>query len=166
MKTIKTLLSATALVAIFSMGAFAQANVEVTAEVQQALTLTPTDIALGTISTGVASIIRAGAADVTTVEANLGSTASPGSLQIVGLAASTVTVSWENAVLTNGTPADDATFTPIVFNGATSVSNGGTVTITAGDITLGVGGTLAAPSGTGSYTTVGATAIVLTVEYN
>ncbi|MFD2532497.1 hypothetical protein [Gracilimonas halophila] len=176
MKTLKTLLSVFAIAAVFSTGAMAQetAEVPVTANVEAALSLTPTAIALGTIQQAT-STIDANTNDTAT-ETNLGAGASAGSLQIVGSAGVDVSVSWTNATLDNADNTDPITFTPSVYNGSSSVSSGGTVTLPGpdlsgtvtlnGDITLDVGGTLASPSGTGSYSTANGSAITFTVQYN
>lgn len=131
---------------------FAQenANVNVSATVNASLQLTPSDIALGTIQTGSASTIDANTNDGAT-EQNLGAGASAGSLQIQGDSGADVIVTWSNATVDNG--SDPLTFTPSVYNGATGLSSGASVSVTGGDITLDVGGTLAAPSGTGTYNT-------------
>jgi hypothetical protein len=169
MKNLKTILSVFAVAAVFSSTAFAQetANVAVDAVVESSITLTPGDINLGTIQQAT-STIKAGAADVTTTETNLGAGATSGSLKIDGT--SDVNVSWTTATLVNGTSGQQTTFTPIVFNGASSISSGSTVTLST-SVTLGVGGTLTAPSGTGSYTTGTSgtetgSPITFTVEYN
>lgn len=143
------------------------ANVAVTATVNAALTLTPSDIALGTIQQA-SSTIDANANDAAT-EANLGVGASAGSLQIQGTTGASVDVAFANGILTDAGGANPATFTPSVYNGVTSVASGDDVTLTGGDITLDVGGTLAAPAGSGSYSTANggtATPIVFTITYN
>lgn len=130
--------------------------------------MTGTDVVFGTIQADVAATIKAGAADVTTTEANLGDTASSGALQIVGATAN-VSVSWTTGTLTKavGGPIP-TTFTPIVFNGTSGITSGSTVA-TAGDITLGVGGTLAlitnANAGIYSTATAGGSPVVFTVQY-
>lgn len=168
MKTLKTL-SIFVVAAFLSSNAFAQvdADVAVSATVEAALVLTPTAVALGTIQTGAASIIDANANDDAT-EANLGTGASAGSLQITGTSGASIDVSWTNATLDNG--SDPVTFTPSVWLGAAELTTpaGSTVTLTAGDITIDVGGELAATSGTGTYNTStgSGSPITFTVSYN
>ncbi|MDR9416427.1 MAG: hypothetical protein RI564_09090 [Gracilimonas sp.] len=169
MKTLKTILSVFAIAAVFSAGAYAQetADVEVTAEVVTALTLTPSNIDLGTIQTGAASILDANSNDDAT-EANIGTSASAGSIQIDGSSGASIDVSWTNATLDNGT--ETLTFTPSVWNGSSELTTPGgtTETISGGSITLDVGGELDAPSGSGTYDTTTGTgeAITFTVQYN
>jgi len=167
MKNLKSLFALIAVFAFAGSTAFAQetANVAVTAQVEAALVLTPTDIALGTIQTGAASIIDANANDDAT-EANLGDGASAGSLQIVGTSGVDVVVAWDDATLDNAGTTDAIAFVPSVWLGASEVTDGGTVTLTGGDITLDVGGALAAPSGTGAYSTANGTPIVFTITYD
>lgn len=171
MKTLKTILSVFAFVAILSTGALAQSNadVAVTAEVQAVLNLTPSDISLGDIQQA-SSTIQANANDAASND-NIGVGASAGSLQITGTSGVDIDVSWTTATLSNGTPAEDAVFTPSVYNGAVALTSGGTIALTGGDITLDVGGTLAAPGGTGTYTSdsgthASASDITFTVQYN
>ena len=144
------------------------ANVAVTAQVEAALVLTPTDIALGTIQTGAASIIDANANDDAT-EANLGDGATAGALQIVGTAGVDVIVAWDDAVLNRADDDDQLDFVPSVWLAGAEVTDGGAVTLTGGDITLDVGGALDAPSQTGAYSSAlgtGSTPIVFTVTYD
>ena len=168
MKSFKNILAAIAIVAVFSVNSFAQstADVDVTATVNAALVLTPTAVALGSIQQA-ASILPANGNDVL-VSTNVGTGASTGSLQIQGTSAASVNVTFGTANLTNGTPGEDVTFTPSVYLSSTAVASGDDVTITGGDITLDVGGSLAAPTGTGSYSTSGGTGspITFTVQYN
>lgn len=166
MKNFK-ILSTLVLAAVLSTGAFAQenANVAVTAQVEAALVLTPTAVALGTIQTAAASIIDANANDDAT-EANLGDGATAGALQIVGTSGVDVVVSWVDASLDNAGTTDAVAFTASVWLGAAEVTSGSNVTLTGGDITLDVGGELAATSGTGAYSTVNGTPIVFTVSYD
>lgn len=175
MKNLKSLIALFAVISFVGSSAlFAQqtGNVAVTALVQDALVLTPTDIALGTIQSGAVSTIGANAGQSGS-DANLGTTIQRGSLAIAGNNSASIEVSWANATLTDdaGTP-NTLTFTPSVYNGASSVTSGATLALDgSGDLTLGVGGTLDAPSVGGSYTTgtAGAnsgTPIVFTVSYN
>lgn len=169
MKTLKTLLSVFAVAAVFSAGAYAQetANITVTTEVQAAIVLTPTNIDLGSIQSGAAAILDANSND-DAVEANIGTTASAGSIQIQGTTGASIDVSWTNATLDNG--SDPITFTPSVWNGSSELTTPGgtTETIAGGDITLDVGGELDAPSGTGTYDTAtgSGSPITFTVQYN
>lgn len=169
MKTLKTLLSVFAVVAVFSTAALAQqtADVNVTANVQATLDLTPTAIALGSIQQSASDIAANVNDNGDGSSTNVGVGASAGSLQIEGTSGVDVDVTWTTANLTNGTPAEDATFTPSVWLGATELTSGDDITITGGDITLDVGGQLAAPTGTGSYSTSGGTGspITFTVQY-
>ena len=168
MKTLKTL-SIFVVTAFLSNGAFAQSTADVTvaATVEAALVLTPTAVALGSIQTGEASILDANANDDAT-EANLGTGASAGSLQITGTAGASIDVSWTNATLDNG--SDPVTFTPSVWLAAAELVTpaGSTVTLTGGDITIDVGGELDATSGTGTYNTStgSGSPITFTVSYN
>ncbi|TVQ65000.1 MAG: hypothetical protein EA360_11055 [Balneolaceae bacterium] len=155
---------------MFAVGnAFAQstADVAVTAVVQDALTLTPTAVAFGTIQANAAATIEANTNDPAT-NANLGTGATAGALQIEGTTGVDVTISWANATLTDGSGANPTTFTPVVYNGASAVTSGASdLTITGGDITLNVGGTLAAIANPGSYSTgnTNGVPVVFTVQY-
>lgn len=170
MKNLKTYLSIFAIVAFSTTATFAQetADVAVTAQVEAALVLTPTAIALGTIQTAAASILDANANDDAT-EANIGGSASAGSLQITGTSGVSVTVSWANATLDNAGSTDPVVFTPSVWLGASELTTpaGSAVTLTGGDITIDVGGSLAATAGTGAYSTAlgGGAPITFTVSY-
>jgi len=167
MKNLNKIIAAfTVMLLVGSANIFAQetAEVAVTAQVEAALVLTPTDVALGTIQQE-ASVIDANANDDAT-ETNLGDGASAGSLQITGSTGVDVVVSWTNGILDNAGETDPITFTPSVWLGASEVTSGGTVTLAGGDITLNVGGALEAPSGTGAYSTAnGANPITFTVSY-
>lgn len=168
MKNLKTYLSIFAIVAFSATATVAQesANVAVTAQVEAALGLTPTAVALGTIQTGAASILDANANDDAT-EANIGGSASAGSLVITGTSGAAITVSWANATLDTSPASDAVTFTPSVWIGASELTTpaGSATTITGGSITLDIGGELAATSGTGAYSTANGTPIVFTVTY-
>lgn len=166
MKNLNKLFAAFALmILVGSANILAQetANVAVTAQVEAALSLFPTDIALGTIQQA-ASVIDANSNDTAT-EDNLGDGATAGALQITGSADVDVVVSWDDATLDNAGTTDAISFTPSVWLGGSEVTDGGTVTLTGGDITLNVGGALEAPSGTGAYSTANGTPIVFTVSY-
>lgn len=170
MKNLKTYLSIFAIVAFSTTATFAQetADVAVTATVEAALGLTPTAVALGTIQTGLASILDANANDDAT-EANIGGSASAGSLVITGTSGASITVSWANATLDEVGSGDPVTFTPSVWLGASELATpaGTAATITGGSITLDIGGELAATSGTGAYSTAlgGGAPITFTVTY-
>ncbi|MEP1150204.1 MAG: hypothetical protein ABJI92_18915 [Kangiellaceae bacterium] len=164
MKNLNKLFTAFALmILVGSANILAQetANVAVTAQVEAALVLTPTDVALGTIQTGANSIIDANSNDDAT-EANLGDGATAGALQIVGTSGVDVVVDWTTATLNRTEDDDPIVFTPSVWLGGSEVTDGGTVTLTGGDITLDVGGELAAPSQTGAYSTSLGTSNVMT----
>lgn len=167
MKTLRTLSFVFLLTLGLTSFGLAQenANVNVSATVNAALQLTPGDITLGTIQTGLASTIDANTNDGAT-EANLGDGASAGALQIEGDAGANVIVSWTTATVSDGS-GDNLLFTPSVYNGASAVASGASVAITGGDITLDVGGSLAAPSSTGAYSTTnaGGSPITFTVAY-
>ncbi len=168
MKSIKLFLSAIVLVATFSFNTFAQesANVAVDAVVVTALTVAnEADIDLGTIQNGIASYIKANANDGT-ANANLGETAAAGQISIIGNATSSVDIAFGTATLSDGT--NTITFTPTVYFGATEVSTGDDITLTAGPDNLDVGGSLAAPSVAGTYSTgsAGGSPITITVTYN
>lgn len=164
----KKLILTTIIVLATVASAFAQvnANVAVTATVEQALTLTPTNVAFGNIQASTVARIKAGASDVTTTEVNIGAAASTGALQIQGSSSVNVTVSWAAGTLRDALEANPTTFTPIVFNGASAISSGDAITITGGNLTLGVGGELAAIANAGVYSTANAgTPVVFTVQY-
>ena len=169
MKNFKTLLSVFAVAAAFSVAANAQVsdNVAVAAEVQAAITVnTSTDINLGTIQTGVASVIKANANDGA-VEANLGTGATAGQVDVTGTASASVQIDFTGATVDNG--SDPIAFSNVVYNGASAITTGGTTSLDgSGDLTLDIGGSLAAPSGTGTYNTStgGGSPITLTVTYN
>lgn len=163
------ILSTLIIAAVLSTGAFAQenANVAVTAQVEAALSLTPTDVALGTIQISAASILDANASDDAT-EDNVGDGATAGALAIAGSASTNVIVSWTNATLDDGASGTPVLFTPSVWNTTTEVSSGGTVTLDgSGDATLDIGGELAATDATGAYSTSLGTGsvMVFTVSY-
>ena len=169
MKNFKTLLSVFAVAAVFSVAANAQVsdNVTVAAEVQAAITVnTSTNIDLGTIQTGVASVIKANTNDGAT-EANLGVGATAGQVDVTGTNSASVQIDFTDATVDNG--SDPLTFTTVVYNGSSPVSTGGTTALdVSGDLTLDIGGSLAAPSGTGTYNTStgSGSPITLTVTYN
>lgn len=171
MKNLNKLVTAFALMLLVgSANILAQenANVAVTAQVEAALVLTPTAIALGTIQTASASIIDANTSDDAT-EANLGDGATAGALQIVGTTGVDVVVSWVNAQLNRVDDDDALAFVPSVWLSTSEVTSGGTVTLAGGDITLDVGGALDAPSQTGAYSSAigtGSVPIVFTVSYD
>ncbi len=153
-------------VAGFATTVNAQSDVEVSATVNAVITLTPTNVVLGTISQGITTL-DANTNDVAT-ETNVGAGASAGSLQIQGTTGATVSVTFGTATLTDAAGANPTTFTPSVYNGTAAVASGGTVTLTGGDITLNIGGSLADTGATGSFNTTntGGSAITFTVAYN
>lgn len=164
----KKLILTTIIVLATVASAFAQvnANVAVTATVEQALTLTPTNVVFGNIQAATVARIKAGASDVTTTEVNIGAAASTGALQIEGSSSVNVTVSWVAGELKDTSEANPTAFTPIVFNGATAISSGDAITISGGDLTLGVGGELDPITNAGVYSTANAgTPVVFTVQY-
>lgn len=169
MKSLKTLLSVFAIAAFLTANATAQeqSTVTATALVQADLTVTTTtNIDLGTIQTGVASTIKANANDGAT-EANLGATNSAGQVDVSGTASASVTVNFTNATLDNG--SDPQTFTTVVYHGSTAVTDGDSISLDgSGDAQLDLGGTLAAPGGTGTYnTSTGAgSPITVTITYD
>lgn len=170
MKTFKNIFAAIALVAVLSVSVNAQvtSDVQVSAQVNAALVLTPTAVVLGSIQQA-ASDLAANANDGSST--NVGTTATPGALLIAGTSGASVNVTWTGANLSNGTALEDAAFTPSVFNGATGLASGDDVTLTGGSVTLDVGGSLAAPGGTGAYTSdtnthASAFPITFTVQYN
>jgi hypothetical protein len=164
----KKVLLTIAIAMVTFAGAFAQtnANVAVTATVQDALTLTPTAVAFGAIQANQVSYIKANSNDGTT-ETNLGGGASAGTLQIEGTTGVDVTVSWLNGTLRDADGNNPTTFTPTVYNGSSSVTSGNSVTLTGGDITLDVGGSLAAITNAGTYSTgnTDGVPVVFTVQY-
>tara|TARA_R100001143_G_C3361305_1_gene136535 strand:- start:51854 stop:52381 length:528 start_codon:yes stop_codon:yes gene_type:complete len=171
----KKLILTTIILIVAVAGALAQstADVAVTATVNDALTLTPTAVAFGSIQAGQASYIQANANDGTT-ETNLGSTHSAGALQIQGTTGVDVTVSWTNATLTDASNANPITFTPTVYLGAAQISSGASnVTLAGGNITLDVGGALGSIANPGVYSTTtdggspagDETPVVFTVSY-
>ena len=170
MKSLKTLLSVFALAAVFSANSFAQESdvVTVTTLVQAALTVTTSqDIDLGSIQTGIASTIDANANDAAT-EANVGTGATPGQVDITGTAGVTVTVDYTNATLDNAGGSNPLAFTTSVYDGASAVGTGTSITLTGGVAQLDIGGTLAAPGGTGTYNTTqgGGSDITVTITYD
>ena len=168
MKNSKSLIALFAIISFAGSSAlFAQETeaVAVTATVEAAISLTGTDIALGTIQTGSPSTIGATAAESSSDD-NLGNTFTRGALQITGTSGVDVVVEWADGTLDNAGNTDALTFVPSVFNSTTPLSDGDTVTLLNGDITLGVGGTLAAPTGTGVYSTANGTAIIFTITYD
>lgn len=169
MKNLKTL-SILAIFGLFaSTSAFAQVSstVTATAEVVTALTVnTSQNIDLGTINSGTASVIKANTNDGA-VEANLGIGAQAGQVDVTGATGASVQVDFTNATLNNG--SDPLTFTTVVYTGSTAVSSGSTQTLTGGAMQLDLGGSLAAPSGTGTYdTSIGnsGSPITVTITYN
>lgn len=171
MKNLKNILSIFAVLGIFATGAFAQesADVAVSATVVADLTVSADqDIALGTIQTGATSTINAGPDDVTATS-NIGIGATYGIVRINGNVTTSVDIDFENATVDNG--SDALTFTTSVFDsaGAATVADQGDLTTDAsGNLTLYVGGTLAAPSGTGTYNTSTGSGdpITFTITYN
>jgi len=168
MKVLKQTLTLFALLGVFSTAAFAQtenANVDVTATVQAALTLTPTAVQLGTIEPA-ASVLDANGNDTAT-ETNVGTGAAAGALQIQGTTGIDIDITYTGATLANGNGTTVA-FTPSVYLGTNAVASGTAVTLAGGDITLDIGGSLAAPTESGSYSTAnaGGTPIQFDVTYN
>jgi len=170
MKSFKTILSVFAIAAVFSANSFAQESdvVTATALVQAALTVTTSaNIDLGSIQTGTASTIDANSNDVAT-EANIGTGATAGQVDVTGTASASVTVNFTTATLSNGVDTD-LTFTTRVYNGTTNVTDGSSITLDgSGDAQLDIGGTLDAPDGTGTYnTSTGAGSdITVTITYD
>jgi hypothetical protein len=164
----KLTLLLTALFVLTAGTVFAQesTDVAVTAEVQDALTLTAGDIAFGAIQANIASYIQANGNDGT-ANANLGESASAGSLQIEGTTDANILVSWTNGTLTDNDGNNSTTFTPTVFNGNTEVTNSSTITLVGGNITLDVGGSLDLISNTGLYSTGNSngSAVRFTIQY-
>jgi len=160
------------IIALFVLSAgtvFAQSNadVNVTAEVNAALTLTPTNIQFGTIEANTSSYIQANTNDGT-AESNTGTNANAGSLLIEGTEGSDVTVSWTTASLTDNDGNNATTFTPVVYLNTTEITNGADdVSIATGGTTLDIGGNLDAIANTGSYSTSNAngTPVTFTVQY-
>lgn len=169
MKSFKTLLSVFAIAAFLTATATAQeqSTVTATALVQADLTVTTaTNIDLGTIQTGAASTIKANVNDGAT-EANLGTGATAGQVDITGTASASVTVDFTNATLDNG--SDPVTFTTVVYTGASAVTSGTSISLDGGGAAqLDIGGSLAAPSGTGTYDTAtgGGSPITVTITYD
>lgn len=167
MKAYKLILSALALVTVLSVNSFAQVNadVDVTATAVTSISLTKTDVAFGNISTDIASVLKANISDIAT-EANLGTLAKAGSVSITGNATSEVIVTFGTATLSNGT--ETAVFTPSLYFGPTKVVDEAEITLTAGPDVLDIGGTLAATTAAGTYTTVTGTSaspLTVTVQY-
>jgi len=164
----KVLLITTAFVFAFTANVIAQVSTDVgvTADVEQAITLTPADISFGTIEEGRSSYLPANANDETAESENIGAGATAGSLQIEGSDAN-VTISWTAGLLVNSEDSEiTADFTPTVFNGEDQVSSGDNdLTITGGDITLDIGGSLEAINTSGSYSTDGGEPVRFTVAY-
>jgi hypothetical protein len=154
MKSLKTLLSVFAIAAFLTATATAQEQSTVTATtlVQADLTVTTaTNIDLGTIQTGETSTIKANANDGAT-EANLGTSATAGQVDVSGTASASVTVNFTNATLDNG--SDPLTFTTVVYSGSTAVSDGDSISLDSDGVAqLDIGGSLAAPGETGTYDT-------------
>jgi len=151
------------------------ADVNVTAEVAVAITLTPTNIALGTIISDLPSVIDANSNDGAT-EANLGNTNNAGSLVITGTAGQSVNVNYNGtAVLSRvggtGAGGDLADFTVVVKEESTNTDyvSDTPLVLTGGTRTLTVGGSLdavlAANAGTFNTTTAGGVAITFVVNY-
>lgn len=164
----KKIILTTIIALVTVAGAIAQVNssVAVSATVEQALTLTPTNVVFGNIQAATVARIKAGGDDATTTEVNIGAAASTGALQIEGSSTVNVTVSWAAGELRDADEANPTAFTPIVFNGASAISSGDAITITGGDLSLGVGGELAAITNAGVYSTANAdTPVVFTVQY-
>lgn len=170
MKSLKTILSVFAIAAVFSANSFAQENdvVTATALVQAALTVTTSaNIDLGSIQTGVASTIDANSNDVAT-EANIGTGATAGQVDLTGTSGASVTVDFTGATLDNAGGSDPLAFTTSVYNGSSAVTTGSSITLTGGVAQLDIGGTLAAASGTGTYNTTqgGGSDITVTITYD
>lgn len=147
-------------------------SVQVGAQVNATITLSSTDVSLGTIQTGQNSILSGNRVTVGG-ESNIGDDASHGTLTIIGSDDAEVIVSWNTDVkLDKSDSSDPLDFTPSVYDGGNEVGNGTTTyqvksTVSPGT-ELTIGGTLAAPGSTGAYSTSLGTgkAITFTVQYN
>ena len=139
------------------------AQASVTTTVQTALTLTKSqDVKFGAISATSSPVLDPKGVSTST---DVGSTAQVGVFDITGANSANVIVNYDaNVTLSDGTPADDITFTPNVIgdklstnqSSASTIINGAAVALdgTAGTFTLWVGGNLGTLSGqaTGNYT--------------
>ena len=150
-----------------------QQTVEVNASVIAKLAIVSTqDVEVGTIVTSEPSVLPANGNDAATVT-NAGVNAAPGQIIVSGAAGERISVSFSNATLANPT-GGIATFSPSVYESATSVTSGDEVTFIAGSgnsgqITLDIGGTLSAiadgDEGDYSTTNAGGTPIEFTFTY-
>ncbi|MEX0723640.1 MAG: DUF4402 domain-containing protein [Gracilimonas sp.] len=171
MKTLKTLLSAFALVAFFSAGALAQATINANADVVTALTVTADqDLNFGSIIDGNSEQITLadannstlGKFDITGVSTGVGIDLTlDGPLVLTGGGDDLpLTLTAGYATSESGTEADGNTWTLTDNDGSTSITS-----TTASTYYVYVGGTADA-SGAGSYSGSYTGDVTLTVNYN
>lgn len=173
MKTIKNISSLLAVVAIFSVAAFAQtpdetATINATATVTGALTINTTDVQFGAIAATSNPNLQANANDAASVDVGAGAVAGQIALS-AGIAAAELIASWTTATLGDGAAAT-MTFTPDIWVGATQLVSGTTVFALdgSGAANLDIGGDLGALSGqaTGNYDTAASNGSSLVVNMN
>lgn len=168
----KLITSTFALVFLFlSTNVFAQYSddVTVTANVEAELAITvDQNVVFGTIQQLAASLDRESADENDPDGTNIGSTAQLGKVTLGGSASTTLLVSYTNATLDNG--SDPIAFTSEVrdVTNSANIASGATVDLDgSGNAVLHIGGSLAAPSGTGTYNTStgGGSPVTITIQY-
>ena len=168
MKKIGIIFTALLLFGVGNVYAQTSADVTVSADVQAALALTVNqNVNFGTIQQAAASLDAASGDASAPDGTNLGSNAQLGVVDITGTAGVDTVIDFTNALLSDGT--NTVAFTTNVqdiTNGA-SLTSGNTVTLTGGAITLQIGGDLADPGTTGSFSTTnsGGSPVTITVQY-
>lgn len=161
-----------AIAVLFSASAFAQdetADVNVTATVTGALSISTTDVAFGSIATGSNPDLAANANDA--ASSDVGAGATPGAVELSsGVSGAELLVEWNSDVtLSDGEAVENTlTFTADIYHGASQLTSGvSTITLDgSGEATLDIGGSLSSPTVAGIYTTAsGASAKPLTVSF-
>ncbi len=150
---------------------FAQTSEDVTvsATVEAALAITvDNNVEFGTIQQATASLDRESADPGDPDGTNIGSTANLGVVTLGGSASTTVLVDYTNATLDNGSnPIAFTTEVRDVTNSA-NIATGAAVTLDGtGEAVLHIGGSLAAPGGTGTYNTStgDGSPVTITIQY-
>jgi len=159
----------TTLLVLFASQAFGQtsADVEVSADVLGALTLTPTNVVFGEIQVDQESTIAANENDG--ANTNVGSSFQVGALQIEGDDTDVIVRIAQMATLSRENESDNILFTPSIWNGSTDLeldAAGEEATVdTGGDVTLDIGGSLPAISSPGTYSTEFGEDLIIEVQY-
>ena len=161
----------TTLLVLFASQAFGQtsADVEVSADVLGALTLTPTNVVFGEIQVDQESTIAANENDSNN-NSNVGASFQVGALQIEADETDVMVKINQMAVLNTDQGSEEIQFTPSIYNDNSNlnleaVDDEAQVTVTNGNITLDIGGSLPAISSPGTYSTEFGEDLIIEVQY-